>query len=166
MIPYDYYKYVVKPAMELYDEKFTLVYEPITIAKQIIAVSMQESGLVTRRQFGGGPARGYLQFEQYGVILDIVTRRNGSRFARMFNLTLNEYMTLKETATELYVAVEYNDILGVMMMIDKYRLDHISIANDTTDDQRWDAYIKTWAPGKPRREHWGISCAAARGAVG
>lgn len=168
MHPTLYHNYVVKPAIELYrdltlHDTQPLSYEPAILAQQIIAVSYQESKIIARRQYGSGPARGYLQYEPSGVILDIMFRGWGRKFATHFDLLKPSDPRL--AASELYKAVEYNDQLGVLMFIDKYQLHRIPLKPESTEEQRWNFYLETWGPGKPRPAKWHKSCEIARRAV-
>lgn len=126
----------------------------------LMAICIQESGLRHRRQLGGGPARGYAQFETAGV-QGVLTHRASSEHAVRVCCELD----VEPTTPAVHAALEHHDALTVCMArLLLWTLPAPLPAVDATAGA-WDQYIAAWRPGRPRPEHWPQSHGAALGAV-
>lgn len=129
----------------------------------VLAICLQESGLIHRRQMGNGPARGFAQFELgtrqsrggvWGVYL-----HDASRFWLDRLCASRGVQFLPES---IWNALETDDVLAagvarLLLFTDPKRLP----ATDDPDGA-WGLYLRTWRPGKPRPETWPGNHALAR----
>lgn len=129
----------------------------------VLAICLQESGLIHRRQMGNGPARGFPQFELgtrqsrggvWGVYL-----HDASRFWLEQLCASRGVQFLPES---IWRALETDDVLAagvarLLLFTDPKRLP----ATDDPDGA-WGLYLRTWRPGKPRPETWPGNHALAR----
>jgi len=119
----------------------------------IVAICLQESRLITRRQFGG-PARGYPQFElgehPTDGVSGILNHPKTAHLARRLCLDLD----IGPTPAEVYHAVEFNDVLACGFA----RLSLWTIPRRLPmrgeRDEGWQQYLQAWNPGTPRPETW------------
>lgn len=121
----------------------------------MIAIGLQESGLVHRRQIGG-PARGLLQFETGGV--RGVLQHEASR---SHALALCAARGVEPTTAAVYARLEHDDVLAMavgrlLLWTDPKPLPALGKA-----DEAWALYLRTWRPGKPHRNRWDACYAAA-----
>lgn len=169
MKPIHYMQHIVYPAAEAYWEifdEYRLADPDIgALFHQIVAVAYQESKLIARKQYGGGPARGFLQFEKMGVINDVAVRGRGLEFVEILSLPCPRPRNSTVATQAMYDAVTYNDMLGVWLFIDKYRLHRLRPPRSDAIEVKWEMYLATWAPGKPRRDEWDEACEKATEAV-
>ena len=121
----------------------------------VLAICLQESGLIHRKQLGNGPARGYPQFELgtrqsrggvWGVYL-----HDSSRFWLDKLCAARGVQFLPDS---IWRAMETDDVLAagvarLLLFTDPKRLP----ATDDADGA-WGLYLRTWRPGKPRPAEW------------
>jgi len=121
----------------------------------ILAICLQESGLIHRRQLGNGPARGYPQFELgtrqsrggvWGVYL-----HDSSRFWLDRLCASRGVQFLPEA---IWRQMEKDDVLAagvarLLLFTDPRRLPAMD-----DPDGAWGLYLRTWRPGKPRPAEW------------
>jgi hypothetical protein len=140
----------INPALRLLPHEMTS-----DEARQLlIAIGLQESGFETREQYGGGPARGYWQFEQgteashggvWGVYLHPASGPS------------LEYVCARRSVAfdpvEIYETLALDDVLAaavarLLMFTDPYAL-------PVDVEPAWHMYAdRTWRPGKPRPDDW------------
>lgn len=115
----------------------------------LIAIGLQESRFVHRRQIGG-PARGFWQFEQGGGVRGVLNHP-ASRPAICSVLLLLDYDMTPEAS---YEAIEHNDVLAVCFA--RLLLWTLPEALPRRDDpeEAWAQYIEAWRPGRPHRATW------------
>ncbi|AQW29137.1 hypothetical protein JK151_08820 [Ralstonia syzygii subsp. celebesensis] len=120
----------------------------------LLSIGLQESRFMSRRQIGG-PARGSWQFEEgtkqtcggvWGVYL-----HDASRYW-LDRLCASRGVLFQPDA--IYRALEGDDVLAaglarLMLFTDPKRLPAVTDA-----DGAWSLYLRTWRPGKPRRDSW------------
>ena len=115
----------------------------------VLAICLQESGLEARRQMGGGPARGYPQFELTGIE-GVLTHYATRDHARRLCLALD----IGPTGPAVYEAIEYNDVLAAgFARLNLWWLPQ-RLPEQTMPDVGWTQYLQTWNPGKPRLASW------------
>jgi hypothetical protein len=118
----------------------------------LLAIGLQESRFMHRRQTNFGPARGFWQFEKIGV--------RGVCKHRMSMGPLNDalrymrYESLIGQTANLHYAIEDNDVLACVFA----RLLLYTVPNSLPDQLDnvggWNQYIAGWNPGKPHPDTW------------
>lgn len=124
----------------------------------LVAIGLQESRLIHRRQIGG-PARGLWQFEEGGGVKGVLTHPSSKDLA--FKVCLARGVTADRRS--VYAALEHDDILAaafarLLLWTDPKPL-------PTNEQDGWALYLRTWRPGKPHPETWSGSFSAASEAV-
>lgn len=114
----------------------------------LVAIALQESGLVFRRQIGG-PARGFWQFEMgglKGVMTHLATRPIIEELLRNMQYGLSTQIS--------YDAIEDNDVLACAFarLLLWTNSKPLPKANDA--EGAWQYYLFCWRPGAPRRADW------------
>lgn len=124
------------------------------------AAGYQETKYLTRFQYGGGPARGYWQFEEGGAVKGVMEfKADGGKIAALARQVCHARGVpfVRHTVWE---ALAKDDVLAaafarLLMYTDPYAL-------PTTQDAAWTAYAKRlWRPGKPHPDEWPESWAFA-----
>lgn len=119
----------------------------------ILAIGLQESQFRDRRQVGGGPGRGFFQFERGGGVRGVVTHAASRDALRAALVALREEKLIGQTVL-LYQTIEHHDVLAVVfarLLI--YTLPDALPGRDEAD-VAWSQYLRAWNPGEPRRESW------------
>ncbi len=133
----------------------------------LLAIGLQESQFLYRKQMGNGPARGFWQFEEgtrasrggvYGVYLHDASRFWLDRLCRARGVPF--------APREIWSALETDDVLAagvarLLLFTDPRRLPAIHDTNGA-----WDLYARTWRPGKPHPTKWPDNHRRARQAAG
>lgn len=115
----------------------------------LLAIGLQESGFVHRRQVGG-PARGFWQFERAGV-LGVLTHE---RTHPLLRTALRVLQFDAVGAEPLHTLIEHNDVVAavcarLLLLTVPQRLPQRGEAS-----LAWEQYLGAWRPGKPHRETW------------
>lgn len=128
----------------------------------LLAIALQESEMLFRRQGGRGPARGFWQFEEAGT--SGVLRHPSSRAHARFALTTLCYSPDLPAKT-IHQILEHNDALAcVFARLLLYTLPQtLPLSGDVAD--AWHQYLAGWRPGKPRAKDWPLNYADAWAAV-
>lgn len=117
---------------------------------QLLAIGLQESRFLHRRQLGNGPARGLWQFERGGGVRGVLTHPASREHAyRICGLR-----GVEPVAAAVHPALEFDDVLSaafarLLMWTDAWRLPAVGDAQGG-----WEMYIRTWRPGKPHPKTW------------
>lgn len=122
----------------------------------LIAIGLQESRLVHRRQLVGnpprpaGPAKGLWQFERGGGCKGVVEHPA----SRYWMASVCKARGVTFNATAVWNALETDDILAaavarLLLFTDPRRLPALG-----DDREAWNLYMRTWRPGKPHRATW------------
>ena len=117
----------------------------------LIAIGLQESGFLVRRQAGGGPARGFWQFERSGIagVLQHTTTAVPIRDALH---ALRYGRTIK--AVGCHTLVEHHDTLAcVFARLLIWTLPG-ALPTRMEPETAWAQYLEGWRPGRPRPETW------------
>lgn len=127
----------------------------------LLAIGLQESRFVHRRQIGG-PARGFWQFEKGGGVRGVLTHAASASLARQ----VCEVRGVAPTSAAVYAQLESDDVLAaafarLLLWTDPARLPDVGDSKGG-----WDLYARTWRPGKPHPETWPAMYAQALAAVG
>ncbi|GAB3463772.1 hypothetical protein [Azotobacter salinestris] len=126
----------------------------------LLAIGLQESGLIHRRQIGG-PARGVWQFEQGGGVTGVLRHPASAGYAR-------GVCTARKVSPEpgiVWAELEHDDILAaafarLLLWTDPALLPAVGEVGAS-----WDLYLRTWRPGKPHRSRWDSCYAQAMDAL-
>lgn len=126
-----------------------------TVLVLLAAIALQESRLIYRRQKNNGPARGLWQFELgteesrggvYGIYLHAASR-NYLRLACIdLGVAFNPYA--------IWDALETNDTLAFVCARLLLWTDPAPLPGVDDVSGSWDAYLRIWRPGSPRKRTW------------
>ena len=116
----------------------------------LLAIGLQESRLIHRRQIGG-PARGLWQFERGGGVVGVLRHRASAELAE----DVCAQRGVEPTPAKLYEALALDDLLAcaiarLLLFTDPRPLPR----TDAPAESAWDYYIRNWRPGKPHRRTW------------
>lgn len=118
----------------------------------LLAIALQESdGLRARRQYEGGPARGFWQCERGGAVAGVL-RHHATRaiIARVC-----EQLVYPPDVGACYVAIEHNDVLAAAFARCLLWTLPDSLPGPEQADAAWAQYLEAWRPGQPHPETWG-----------
>jgi len=160
--------HVIRPACALAGPRFVDPRAEVAL----LAIALQETGLATRRQQGGGPGRGYVQFERAGIA-GVLTHSASAVAARALLRTLAYPATI--TPAEVHGAVEHNDLLclGLARLLLFTVPAPLPALGDR--DETWSQYVAAWRPGAvtgggsraaAARRRWTTNYAKALDAMG
>ncbi|AWH15455.1 hypothetical protein [Pseudomonas phage 98PfluR60PP] len=134
----------------------------------LLTIGLQESRFQYRAQLGGGPARGFWQFEEgnpkskggvWGVLNHYLVGPLAKQFCRQLGIAADP--------KTVWRAMETNDVLAagfarLLLLADAKALPKVGAVEDA-----WECYAKrTWRPGKPHRDTWDGFYAQARKELG
>ncbi|MDR6600970.1 hypothetical protein J2732_001953 [Achromobacter deleyi] len=147
----------IKPALALLPPKM----DTAAARVMLLAIGLQESRFLHRRQIGG-PARGFWQFERGGGVRGVLTHPASRDHAYRVCAARG----VDPVAAAVYPALEADDVLAaafarLLMWTDAWRLPAVG---DTQGG--WELYIRTWRPGKPHPGTWQALYAQAVAEVG
>lgn len=122
---------------------------------QLLTTGLQESRFAYRRQIVGGqpigPAKSFWQGERGGGMVHGVRLHDATKgYAR----TLYAARAVAPRDTAIWNAIENDDVLAaglarLLIYTDPYKLPALG-----RDQDAWELYVRTWRPGKPRRDTW------------
>lgn len=115
----------------------------------LLAIGLQESRFIHRRQIGG-PARGFWQFERGGGVRGVLTHPVTQGQAQ----ALCRARGIEPVAADVYAALELDDVLAAGMARLLLWSDPAPLPAIGDADGAWDLYLRTWRPGKPHPETW------------
>jgi hypothetical protein len=122
----------------------------------LLAIGLQESRFLHRRQLVGspprptGPAKGFWQFEQGGGCLGVLTHRA----SRPLMLEICQQRGVAPTSGTLWNAIETDDLLAAVAARLLLWTDPRPLPGAEDSDRAWDYYIANWRPGKPHHATW------------
>lgn len=122
----------------------------------LLAIGLQESGLIHRHQIGG-PAHGLLQFERGGGVRGVMTHPASRDHAARICVERG----VEPIVAAAFDAIEFDDVLAMafgrlLLWTDPKPLPDVQDVNGA-----WDLYLRVWRPGKPHRHTWDRHYAAA-----
>lgn len=117
----------------------------------LVAIGLQESRLIHRKQIGG-PARGLWQFEQGGGVRGVLT--HAASMAAAVSLCITH--GVQPATRSVYVALEHDDILAAGFARLLLWTDPRALPAPTGDNagEAWQYYLRNWRPGKPHPQTW------------
>lgn len=115
----------------------------------LLAIGMQESRFIHRKQLGG-PARGFWQFEAGGGVKGVLSHAA----SRPLILPILDAMSYGESGAECYSAIVDNDVLACVFarLLLWTHPAALPVAADV--EGAWRYYLATWRPGKPHKDTW------------
>lgn len=127
----------------------------------LLAIGLQESRFLYRRQKGNGPARGFWQFERMGGTHGVLTHPASRGLARI----ACDAHHVQPAARPVWQRLESDDELAckfarLLLLTDPRALPDIGQGGEA-----WDYYLDNWRPGKPHPSTWGGFYAQAMEAV-
>lgn len=126
----------------------------------VLATALQETGLATRVQYAGGPARGLTQYERGGVaalLANSVTAKIAAALCASRGVPATSY--------SVYTALAGDDLLDCGLCRLSYYADPHPLPDLGDVDTAWACYLRVQRPGHPRPEDWPGHYAAALAAV-
>lgn len=126
----------------------------------LLAIGLQESRLIHRRQIGG-PARGLWQFERGGGVRGVLEHEASAGYA----IAVCDARGVEPIAGRVYDALEDDDVLAaafarLLLWTDPRPLPAVGHCAEA-----WAYYLRTWRPGKPHRRTWDALYATALEAI-
>jgi hypothetical protein len=137
----------IMPALSLLPAKMS---SPEAIA-QLVAIGMQESGLMHRKQING-PANGLLQFELGGGIAGVLRHQETRDDIRK----VLKALCYGDTPMTSYNAIEHNDVLACAYGRLLLWTEPKKLPTARQPDEGWRQYLNTWRPGRPHPSTWRI----------
>ncbi|NMK48065.1 hypothetical protein [Achromobacter sp. Bel] len=127
----------------------------------LLAIGLQESRFLHRRQIGG-PARGLWQFEQGGGVRGVLAHPASRDAAQRICAACR----VAPAAASVYPVLETDDVLAcafarLLLWTDAKRLPSVDDSSGA-----WSLYLRTWRPGKPHPQTWPALHAQATAAAG
>lgn len=116
----------------------------------IIAIGLQESGFLARRQYGNGPARGFWQFERDGGVKGVMEHPATTSYAAAVCLQRG----VPFERSKVWAALETDDVLAVVFARLLLWSDPNPLPAVTEPSSAWSLYARTWRPGKPHPDKW------------
>lgn len=116
----------------------------------LLAIGLQESRFIHKRQINNGPARGFWQFEQGGGVRGVLRHDSSREIA----IEVCRKRGVFPTEGTVYEMIEVDDVLAccfarLLLWTDPRPLPAIGDA-----EAAWELYMRTWRPGKPHRSSW------------
>lgn len=148
---------VVEPGLDLLPSRMDT--NPARV--MLLAIGLQESRLIHRRQING-PARGLWQFEQGGGVVGVLRHKASAGFARDVCASRG----VEPVAAKVYQALAVDDLLATAFARLLLYTDPRPLPRpEAGPAPAWDYYIRNWRPGKPHRHTWDRLHAEAVAAV-
>jgi hypothetical protein len=123
----------------------------------LIAIGRQESDeFRARRQYAGGPARGFWQFEQGGGVAGVLRHETTREHARR----VCQLLVVEPSPPAVWAALEQNDILAAVFARLLLYSDARALPDAARPVDAWLLYLATWRPGKPHESRWASNFAA------
>lgn len=115
----------------------------------LLAIGLQESRLIHRRQIGG-PGRGLWQFERGGGVAGVLRHPSSRDHA----VRVCDARGVAPVAEQVYQRLEHDDVLAAAFARLLLWTDPAALPGASDPQGGWDLYLRTWRPGKPHRHTW------------
>ena len=164
MTPIEFYEEILDPGLRLLSEFAGAPRRSRAADVILLSIAQQESGLKHRAQIikGGnpGPARGWWQFERGGGVVGVLTHPQTADLAAR----LCESCNVPREASAIWRCLEGHDRLSAAFARLLLWTDPAPLPE--TPAEGWDAYLRTWRPGKPHPSVWQAHWQRATEALG
>jgi hypothetical protein len=127
----------------------------------LLAIGLQESRFLHRRQIGG-PARGFWQFEQGGGVRGVLAHPASRDAARLVCAARG----VAPAAEAVHPVLETDDVLACAFARLLLWTDAKPLPSAGDSSGAWSLYLRTWRPGKPHPQTWPALHAQAVAAMG
>lgn len=149
---------ILKPAYELLyliapDKKWHTPESDV----ELLTIGLQETGFLTRIQYGNGPARSFWQFEENGGVRGVMKHHVVGKWCKLVCSALGVPFDKRA----IWKAMETNDVLGACMARLLLYSSPKALPKLAERQAAWDMYEDNWRPGKPHPEKWPAYYAAA-----
>ena len=114
----------------------------------MLAIGLQESRFLHRRQIGNGIARGYWQFERGGGVKGVMEHPASSALAR----EVCKARGVPFDRQAVYEALEHDDLLACCFARLLLWTDPKPIPDNA--DDAYGLYLRVWRPGKAKPATW------------
>jgi hypothetical protein len=135
---------------------------------QMLATGLQESRFMYRYQklsgqpYLKGPARGFWQEERGGGVHGVMVHPLTEDLAQRICID----RAVPFDSVLIHARLETDDILAAAFARLLLWADRLPLpALECSHEEAWQCYLRTWRPGKPKRETWDEFHAQARGQV-
>lgn len=115
----------------------------------LLAIGLQESRFLHRRQIGG-PARGFWQFEKGGGVRGVLTHASTREHAQ----AVCKARGVLGTADAVYETLGKDDVLAAAFARLLLWSDPKALPPINAEAAAWAVYQRTWRPGKPHSHTW------------
>ena len=121
----------------------------------LLAIGLQESRFLYRRQLNDGPARGFWQFEQ-----GTARTRGGVTGVLMHPASENLLRSIcaardtPATPSAIWHEIEHDDVLAAIVARLLLWTDPQPLPALGQELEAWNYYLRNWRPGKPHWETW------------
>jgi hypothetical protein len=116
----------------------------------LLAIALQESRFRARRQKGGGPARGFWQFESGGGVFGVLNHPKTS----LWSALACQALCYPSTVEVCYPALEHHDVLACVFARLLLWTVPTPLPPRHEPELAWQQYLSAWRPGKPHRATW------------
>lgn len=158
MTPAAFYEHILKPAASNLGAQFPTL-AGFRAEYFLLAVAGQESAWIDRVQ-AGGPARGFWQCEQGGMLRGVMSGQYASMLERLCDL----YAVPNDEGT-VFEALAWHDTLAYAVARLGLFMDPHALPALNDEAGAWGVYLRAWQPGKPSRNRWSIVYGQAMAAL-
>ena len=146
MTPTQFTELAILPALRLLPPRMS----SREAVAMLIAIGLQESRLRVRAQFAGGPARGFLQFEERGGVYGVLHHHATHDMIR----GVLDVLCYDHSVETSYEAIEHNDILACVYGRLLLWTHPMQLPAQGEPEAAWQYYLELWRPEKPRPDTW------------
>ena len=136
---------IIEPALRILPPMMT----SLNARAMLLAIGMQESRLIHRKQIGG-PARGLWQFERGGGVAGVLRHHKTGHWAKGVCWNLGN----AGTVASVYHQLEHDDVLAACFARLLLWTIPQGLPGRDEPEEGWNQYLKAWRPGKPHKRTW------------
>src|SRR5262245_6305410 len=149
MKPEHFYDLIVEPSLHMIERLVKIEYTNEALVMCMV-IPGQESNWNARFQ-GGGPARGYSQFEEGGGVHGVLTHPASSGLIRTICAAIDIDTVNDDT---IYEAMAWSAFLNMVMTRLLLYTDPAALPAVGAEEVAWQYYLRNWRPGAPDRARW------------
>ena len=118
----------------------------------LLAIGLQESRFLHRRQTKGGPARGFWQFEAGGGVRGV--RRHAATAQTIVDVLTTLRYPINQPTTYYHAILEHHDVLACCFARLLLWTLPATLPGRDEAELGWTQYLDAWRPGAPHPETW------------